>query len=65
MAKKMTIDQGFEQLGEIMSQMEKEEISLEESFDLYHKGITIVKQLREKLDETEKKIIVLNEEQEE
>ena len=48
MAKKMTIDQGFD--------------SLEESFQLYGKGIEMIKQLKEKLDATEKKIIVLEEE---
>ena len=37
-------------------------ISLEESFQLYGKGIEMIKQLKEKLDATEKKIIVLEEE---
>ena len=35
---------------------------LEESFQLYGKGIEMIKQLKEKLDATEKKIIVLEEE---
>ena len=62
MAKKMTIDQGFDSLEEIIEKMESDNISLEESFQLYWKGIEMIKQLKEKLDATEKKIIVLEEE---
>ena len=62
MAKKMTIDQGFDSLEEIIEKMESDNISLEESFQLYGKGIEMIKQLKEKLDATEKKIIVLEEE---
>ena len=62
MAKKMTIDQGFDSLEEIIEKMEYDNISLEESFQLYGKGIEMIKQLKEKLDATEKKIIVLEEE---
>ncbi len=63
MAEKMTIEQGFGKLGEIMERMEETDISLEESFRLYNKGIKLVKQIKEKLDDTEKKLIVLEEEQ--
>ncbi|MCI8718063.1 MAG: exodeoxyribonuclease VII small subunit [Lachnospiraceae bacterium] len=63
MAEKMTIEQGFDKLGEIMERMEETDISLEESFRLYNKGIKLVKQIKEKLDDTEKKLIVLEEEQ--
>ncbi len=63
MAEKMTIEQGFDKLGEIMERLEETDISLEESFRLYNKGIKLVKQIKEKLDDTEKKLIVLEEEQ--
>lgn len=63
MSEKMTIEQGFDKLGEIMERMEETDISLEESFRLYNKGIKLVKQIKEKLDDTEKKLIVLEEEQ--
>lgn len=63
MAEKMTIEQGFGKLGEIMERMEETDISLEESFRLYNKGIKLVKQIKEKLDDTEKKLIVLEEQQ--
>lgn len=63
MADKMTIEQGFGKLGEIIERMEETDISLEESFRLYNRGIKLVKQIKEKLDDTEKKLIVLEEEQ--
>ena len=63
MAEKMTIEQGFCRLADIMEKMEGEEVSLEESFRLYNKGMKLVKQLKEKLDDTEKKLIVLEEQQ--
>ena len=47
MAKKMTIDQGFDSLEEIIEKMESDNISLEESFQLYGKGIEMIKQLKE------------------
>lgn len=62
MAEKMTIDRGFDNLEEILEKMESDKISLEESFQLYNKGIKLVKQLKDKLDDTEKKLIVLEEE---
>ncbi len=62
MAEKMTIEQGFENLEEIIEKLESDQISLEESFQLYKKGIQLVQKLKTKLDDTEKKIIVLQEE---
>ena len=86
MAKKMTIDQGFDSLEEIIEKLffgscfvqstirivhrcvplvEKEthtNLVRSEICQLYGKGIEMIKQLKEKLDATEKKIIVLEEE---
>lgn len=58
----LKIEQGFENLEEIIEKMESDKISLEESFQLYKKGIKLVKQLKDKLDDTEKKLILLEEE---
>lgn len=63
MAKGITIDQGFEKLGVILEEMEKDEIGLEESFRLYDQGMKLVRQLKTKLDDTEKKLILLQEEE--
>ncbi len=58
---KMTINEGFEKLQLIMDKMDDDSINLEDSFNLYNEGIKLVKELNGKLDETEKKLIVISE----
>lgn len=60
--KDITIDDGFETLKEILDKLDDDNISLEDSFELYDQGLKMVKKINDKLDETEKKIIILNEE---
>ena len=40
----------FEQLDEIVEQLEAEDISLEDSFGLYHKGMDLLKVCNEKIN---------------
>ncbi|MGI5946049.1 MAG: exodeoxyribonuclease VII small subunit [Lachnospiraceae bacterium] len=63
MNEKLTIEETFELLEEILAQMEKRDISLEESFACYEKGMKLVKACNDKIDKVEKQIIVLSEEQ--
>lgn len=58
----MTIEEGFERLSDILSKMDEEGVSLEASFKLYNDGLAIVKELNGKLEETEQKLNVINEE---
>ncbi len=58
---KMTINEGFEKLQAIMEKMDDDSVSLEDSFNLYNEGVKLVKEINGKLDETEKKLIVINE----
>lgn len=55
----------FGQLDEVVKGMEKEDVSLEASFDLYHKGMDLLKLCNEKIDRIEKKMIMLDDEGEE
>ena len=55
----------FEQLDEIVEQLETEDVSLEDSFGLYHKGMDLLKVCNEKIDTIEKKMMVLDENGEE
>jgi exodeoxyribonuclease VII small subunit len=55
----------FEQLDEIVEQLEAEDISLEDSFGLYHKGMDLLKVCNEKIDTIEKKMMMLDENGEE
>ena len=63
MNEKLTIEETFALLEEILTQMEKRDISLEESFACYEKGMKLVKSCNDKIDKVEKQIIVLSEEQ--
>ena len=51
----------FEQLDEIVGKLEGENVSLEESFQLYHNGVDLLKVCNEKIDTIEKKMLILDE----
>ena len=55
----------FEQLDEIVEQLEAEDVSLEDSFGLYHRGMDLLKVCNEKIDTIEKKMMMLDENGEE
>lgn len=56
-----TLEEGFRELEKVLQDME-EEVSLEESFRLYHRGIDLLKECSDKIDHVEKQIQVLDEE---
>ena len=55
----------FEELDELIVKLEGEGASLEESFQMYHKGMELLKVCNEKIDTIEKKMLVLDENGEE
>lgn len=57
----MTIEEAFAQIEEIVTKLEDEEISLEDSFEEYKKGMELVKLCNEKIDVVEKKVLELSE----
>ena len=60
-----SLERVFEQLDEIVEQLEAEDVSLEDSFGLYHKGMDLLKVCNEKIETIEKKMMVLDENGEE
>ena len=56
-----TLEEVFEALEDVTAQLEKEQVSLEESFALYHKGMDLLKICNEKIDKVEKKMLILDE----
>lgn len=56
-----TLEESFEELEGIMEALEKEPASLEESFQLYKKGMDVLKRCHKELDTVEKKMLILNE----
>ena len=62
MKQEETLDQTFGRLEELVGRMEAEDISLEECFALYHKGMDLLKSCNDKIDKIEKKMLILDEE---
>lgn len=58
--KDLSIEELFGHLEGILAKLEDKEVSLEDSFAYYEKGMSLVKACHEKIDQVEKKILVLN-----
>jgi exodeoxyribonuclease VII small subunit len=61
-SKKMSIEESFEYLDGILEKMEDEDISLEDSFALYEKGMKALKETSAAIDEVEKKVKLIDDE---
>ena len=59
---KMTLEETFAGLEEVIKKMEQGDVSLEESFQLYHKGMDMLKSCNDKIDKIEKQMLILDEE---
>ena len=59
--KKENLEEMFKDLEELIGKMENEEITLEQTFDLYNNGIKKKKKCNLSIDEVEKKVLVLDE----
>lgn len=58
---KFSIEKAFEDLEEVLNQLENPDLSLSESMDYYKKGVKLLDRCKQTLDKTEKEIIVLQE----
>lgn len=58
----MNLNETFARLEEVISLLEREDISLEESFREYQKGMELVKQCNTFIDKVEKKVLMITEE---
>ena len=65
MEKNNTLEENFEKLEGIVSDMSKDDVSLEKSFELYNQGLKLIQECNSQIGDIEKKIIVLNEEENE
>ena len=63
--KNKSLEEIFSDLEQTIKKMEEGEISLEESFQLYHQGMDMLKACNSKIDKVEKKMLLLDEEGEE
>lgn len=58
---KFSIEKAFEEIEEVLNQLENPDLSLSESMDYYKKGVKLLDRCKQTLDKTEKEIIVLQE----
>jgi len=57
---KLSIEESFEKLEDILTEMEKEDTGLEASFRLYEKGMKLLKDAEAGIEKVEQQIRVLN-----
>lgn len=55
------LEEAFLKLEETIADLEREGITLEQSFKEYQKGMELLKKCNETIDKVEKKVLVLNE----
>lgn len=59
--KEMGLEERFASIELILDQMEDENVTLDESFELYKKGMEQMKAANQALDQIEKAMLVMNE----
>lgn len=59
--KEITLEENFAKLEETIASLEAEDISLEEAFTAYSKGMELLKACNEQIDQVEKKVLILSE----
>lgn len=62
MEKKDVLETNFQELDKIVEQMEAGELSLDESFELYKKGIKLVHSCNKSIDKVEKEMRIISDE---
>lgn len=58
---KETLEELFQSLDGVVAKLEEGEVSLEESFRLYKKGMEMLKSCNDKIDAVEKQVLILEE----
>ena len=60
MEQQLTMEQNFEEIEQIIEQLEAKDVSLEDSFQLYQKGMEHIRQCNELMNQVGKKVQMLN-----
>lgn len=61
MAKKLTLEESFDTLEELIEQLQSGDLTLEASFQKYEEGMKMIKNCNETIDKVEKKLVVIQE----
>ena len=57
----LSLEEAFEQIEEVISHLETEEITLEQSFQEYNRGMKLLQHCNATIDRVEKKVLQINE----
>ena len=58
--KELSLEESFEQLDEMIERLEEDDVPLEESFEIYKKGMEMLKDCNGKIDAVEKKMLQID-----
>lgn len=58
--KETTLEEDFARMEELLGEMEREDIGIEDAFSKYEEGIKLVKACNDKIDRVEKKVKTLS-----
>ncbi|MBR5597900.1 MAG: exodeoxyribonuclease VII small subunit [Lachnospiraceae bacterium] len=61
-AEKLSLEQALEKLDETIAKLQSDEVSLEDSFELYKKGMDYVRLCNQTIEQVEKKVLMINQE---
>ena len=59
--KELSLEEAFEQIEEVISHLETEEITLEQSFREYDRGMKLLRHCNDTIDRVEKRVLQINE----
>lgn len=59
--KEFVLEEAFEKLETIIEELEKSDVSLDDSFNLYQEGMKLLKACNDSIDKVEKELIILGE----
>ena len=57
----LSLEDAFAQIEEVIGRLETEDITLEQSFAEYNRGMALLAQCNETIDQVEKKVLKINE----
>lgn len=57
----LSLEEAFEQIEDVIAHLETEEITLEQSFQEYNRGMKLLQHCNEAIDRVEKKVLQINE----
>lgn len=57
----LSLEDAFAQIEEVIGRLEAEDITLEQSFAEYNRGMSLLAQCNETIDRVEKKVLKINE----